>query len=210
MTLKRRTILIVALTMVFMGLYLANGLNHEVEAFNPLKQYASIEKSVEGLNEYKADNDELINNIKSQNIDDVRCTITFKHAISLEKLEEICLNNDIDIKVVETRHLLNDERYTSATIFSGNFEELRDEINAISQNIGGGYKGVIDIFACVDSNTLKQLNTLSEIYLIDVSGDAASVGFYEKDGEKRNLERFDNGLNDYPHALSWDLEELRM
>ena len=157
------------------------------------------------LVKFRRDNNSYI----EKDLADIRCTVTFEKAITLNELKTICTSNEIDLKVIETRHIINGKKYTSATIFNGNFEDLQNEINEITDDLGGGFVGVIDVYACIDSEYVDDVKRDQKVFLVDVSGDAASIGYYIKNGDTRNKERFDDGLNDFPHAMSWDLEELR-
>ena len=194
---------------VLMVLLLAIAETEKVVAFDSVKQYESIEKSAKGFSEYKLSNDSLIDGLSKKELDNVRCTVTFNEAISMDELKKLCEEEGVDLKVVETRHSIGDERYTTATIFNGNFADLQNELHEITNDLGGGFVGIVDIYACVDSKSLDKIRDNQKVFLVDISGDAASMGHYVKDGEKRNKAHVDDGLNDFPQALSWDLETMQ-
>lgn len=182
-----------------------------ITPFDPILHYESIGQGEAKIEAYKEDVELAINEVSTVELEDVRTTITFSEPITEKELLDIVTTYDLIVEAVELRHLVGEERYTSAIIFDGDWDALNSEIDLISEDLEESeYVGIIDIYAKVDSEVLEELSADPKIYLVDISGDAATLGSEVYDGDSRNEERFDDGIDDYPKALAWELEDIEM
>lgn len=206
-------LLILVCCVILTNITYANTLGYienDSESFEPVIHYNEIDKTSTGIEKYRCNVNEKINEIINGKLDDIKCTITFSKKISVSELSSFAVKDDIDIELVEVRFLKGTDRYTSAIIFNGDYEDLENEINTISKNMDIDYVGIIDVYAKVDSEILSNVMNHPDVYIADISGDAAVIGNYETNAMKRNETYVDNKLDSFPCALSWDLEDLKI
>jgi hypothetical protein len=179
-----------------------------VQPFEPVDQYAEIEKTAEGLTNYKEEIIEEIDSIDNSKLKDIFTTITFIKPISFADLSKVIDKYHLSVEVVEVRHIVDNERYTTAILFEESLDNIEKQAEQLTDDLDGALKGYIDIYASVDASYLSKLINDELIYLADISGDAATEGKITKDGEVRNEYRFDDGIDDFPQAISWQIEDI--
>lgn len=178
--------------------------------FDVIASYLEIEKTPEGLEQYKSKVNENIDMLEDGELDGIYATITFNSAVSFEDMEELVDEYDLDVKMVEARSVVSGERFTTMIQCDGSLDGVEEEIEkSQSELTDGTFSGYIDMCVAIDSDNLKDASEDENIFLVDTSGDAAVCqGATIQDGEERNKELFNDDVAQFPQALSWDLEDI--
>lgn len=183
------------------------GSNEFTSAFNPIKEYKSIEVSEKGINAYKNKVKEKNNKIKKEKLNNIMATITFDKPIPISKLEEYISTYKIKPVQVEIRCLEADgTRATISTRLSKGFKET-DYIahcQAVEANVD--LIGYIGMFCLIDYSQIDNIQSDELTFLLDTSGDMYFEGRTEKDGKQRVKDIKANKR--FPVILTWHLEDI--
>lgn len=173
------------------------------DTFSAIEQYKSIDKSEEGIQEYKQiitrQNQDLI---KSK-LDGISSTITFVKPLTYEELIAYIEKYDINPVQIQARALQGDTRVTIATKFCADFDVITKSQTEYFP--GSEFVGYTDIYATIDYKNIKAIQDDEYTYLLDSSADNYFSGNDEQDGNERNKDR--KGSH-YAHALTWLLEDI--
>lgn len=204
---KYGKILGVGLTLIMVLSCVVYAENSREEAFNPIESYSKIDNTKSGIETYKSNVLKRIDDISSKKIKDINCTITFSEKISLDELKSFVEKYTIDLEFVEVRYVKDGERSTAGIRFLDDYNQLKCLIESTESEHGVQLQGIVDIYARVDADMLEDVQNDEIVFLTDISGDAVMVGNYNVNQEERNKNYAPDGLDSFPCALSWDLED---
>ena len=134
-------------------------------------------------------------------------SITFSEKISLDELKSFVGKYAIDLEFVEVRYVKDGERSTAGIRFLDDYNQLKYLIESTESEHDVQLQGIVDIYARVDADMLEDVQNDEIVFLTDISGDAVMVGNYSMNQEERNKNYAPDGLDSFPCALSWDLED---
>lgn len=204
---KYGKILGVGLTLIMVLSCVVYAENSREEAFNPIESYSKIDNTKSGIETYKSNVVKRIDDISSKKIKDINCTITFSEKISLDELKSFVEKYAIDLEFVEVRYVKDGERSTAGIRFLDDYNQLKYLIESTESEHDVQLQGIVDIYARVDADMLEDVQNDEIVFLTDISGDAVMVGNYSVNQEERNKNYAPDGLDSFPCALSWDLED---
>lgn len=204
---KYGKILGVGLTLIMVLSCVVYAENSREEAFNPIESYSKIDNTKSGIETYKSNVVKRIDDISSKKIKDINCTITFSEKISLDELKSFVGKYAIDLEFVEVRYVKDGERSTAGIRFLDDYNQLKYLIESTESEHDVQLQGIVDIYARVDADMLEDVQNDEIVFLTDISGDAVMVGNYSMNQEERNKNYAPDGLDSFPCALSWDLED---
>ena len=204
---KYGKILGVGLTLIMVLSCVVYAENSREEAFNPIESYSKIDNTKSGIETYKSNVVKRIDDISSKKIKDINCTITFSEKISLDELKSFVGKYAIDLEFVEVRYVKDGERSTAGIRFLDDYNQLKYLIESTESEHDVQLQGIVDIYARVDADLLEDVQNDEIVFLTDISGDAVMVGNYSMNQEERNKNYAPDGLDSFPCALSWDLED---
>jgi hypothetical protein len=133
---------------------------------------------------------------------DVEVTITFSRPITIDELKEYKEKYGLLIKQVNARLVTDkNERYTISSLTSLGLDETDNIVQNQASSIQDGiFKGYTDLYAIIDYDKISNIIKNKRTYLVDSSG----VSVFNEDNSVKK------SLKNYPHALTWDLENLEL
>lgn len=186
-----------------------NTLDMSDEMSSSIENYENINKTVNGLENYKNSVEEKTIIFTENDVKKVHATITFKEAISENELKNFLSQHNITLVQTQARLIKDDERNT-ISVKTEDVNKTIETVNQVASDVGGEFKGYIDLYVYLDSDKIEETQGDSRVYLVDTSADALLKGNLEENGLLRNAEYFKESTGAFPHALSWDLEELNL
>ncbi|MBU0940700.1 MAG: hypothetical protein KKD36_04625 [Bacteroidetes bacterium] len=168
-----------------------------------IENYSKIEKTKKGLLKYKQDiekkNTELSLNKKTNAL----VTITFNKPLSLDELKDLSNNYNLDLKQVQSRYLVDEQRFTTSTLVQdaklndvdmNSIAVLNDLTNEyIDKSVS--FIGYTDVYAVINTKDINKVEKNTDVFLIDSSADSYFIS------ENEQI---------FPHALTWDLEDTKL
>jgi hypothetical protein len=184
------TVLVGVLSLGAIGLSI---FSTNVAASNPLDvidQYKNIEKTPQGVQKYQDYINKKSQELKEDKVEEIIATITFAKPLSYQKLETYIAKHNITPKQIQIRGLVGDKRITIAVKPSANMQQV--VANQLKYPEPAKFVGYIDIYAVVDYTAIDRIQNDTNTFLIDTSADS----------------HFTGSDDEFPHALSWLLEDI--
>ena len=145
--------------------------------------------------------------LAEMNTKDIPVTITFSEYLSFDEIERYVEQYNIKIAQLQIRGLEEDgTRLTAFTRTDAGFAETEKILFDSAQNTGFNVKGIIGMYAWVDSENLTGIRNDPKTYLADTSGYSEQTQTQVKNAaqERGSL---DVAHRSFPHSLAWKLED---
>jgi len=185
---KQSWFLVLGLIVVVGSLIQVTNTVHASKAYNSVSEYKSIERSIDGIEQYKAKVKENLRRLEKEKVNNIAATITFEKPLSFEELQTYVKKHQITPRQIQCRALDGNDRLTIAVKQQKNMHEIVQK-----QIESATFIGYIDMYAILDSKQIPELETDPLTFLVDTSGDSYFTG----------------SDKEFPHALSWLLEDLK-
>lgn len=152
-----------------------------------IAQYNSIEKSLDGVTNYKSKINNINKGLKEKKVKDITCTITFNKTLDDDSLEEYIKSHKIKPIQIQSRGIENNERITGASIYHNNMKKQLKELMGEA-----AFLGFTDMYCKIDYDNIEQIENDPLTFLVDTSLDDSVT----------------NSKEFFPHSLTWLLEDL--
>lgn len=171
----------------------------KVEKFDALREYEKIEKTRDGLTNYKKATKAKIAKLNSEvgAKEDILVTITLSRFLDKDQLAKLAADYNIKIHHTIVRSIEDNTGLRVTSALPPSKDGLYDEelLNDMSAGHKASFKGFIEIVGYVPNEKLVAMSNDKQIFLADPSAD-----------EHLN----NNPKRDFMSGLFWNLEDLGM
>ena len=176
-----------------------------------LDRYATIDKSLSGVNLYVDTMRQINETIVEQAIEDVAVTITFNRFMSFDDLSAFLEQYGLDVhKIQLSARSSSNERITFFSKLSKVLKETEALILGQCAEEAFTMKGIVAVYAFMSAETLCDLTTDSSVLVADITGDTVFRQQFclSENESERASQTIEPSQSEFAHSLAWTAETL--